>query len=135
MTSTQLVNPLSRRPEPFRSNPCLPGPARPLVEERPALAVWRYLWLLRRHWLELLAVVATITLAAFYISSTIAPTYEGIAVVDVDRQAPPALVGQEAVRSTPSNDADQFLATQVKLIQSDAVLRPVVDKYHLLDYE
>jgi len=34
-----------------------------------------------------------------------------------------------------SNDADQFLATQVKLIQSDAVLRPVAEKYKLLQQE
>ncbi len=34
-----------------------------------------------------------------------------------------------------TNDADQFLATQVKLIQSDSVLRPVVDKYRLRDVE
>ncbi len=135
MTSTQLINPLNRRPEPVRTSQYLPGPAKPPAEERPGLVVWRYLWLLRRHWLELLAVVVTFTLAVFYISSTIAPTYEAVAVVDVDRQAAPALVGQEAVRSTPSNDADQFLATQVKLIQSDAVLRPVVDRYHLLEYE
>ena len=35
----------------------------------------------------------------------------------------------------PANDADQFLATQVKLIQSDSVLRPIADQYHLLDVE
>jgi capsular exopolysaccharide synthesis family protein len=35
----------------------------------------------------------------------------------------------------PANDADQFLATQIKLIQSDSVLRPVADQYHLLDVE
>ncbi len=34
-----------------------------------------------------------------------------------------------------TNDADQFLATQVKLIQSDSVLRPVVDKFRLREVE
>ena len=43
-------------------------------------------------------------------------------------------MGQDSQRNTP-NDADQFLATQVKLIQSDAVLRPVAEKYKLLDQE
>ncbi len=43
---------------------------------------------------------------------------------------PPAVVGQEASQAAP-NDADQFLATQIKLIQSDAVLRPVAEQYHL----
>ena len=30
-----------------------------------------------------------------------------------------------------ANDSDQFLATQIKLIQSDSVLRPVAQQYHL----
>ena len=135
MTSTHLINPSSPCLEPVRTSQYLPSPGGRLAEDRPVLAIWRYLWLLGRHWLGLVSVVATITLSAFYVSSTIAPTYEAAAVVDVDRQAAPAVVGQDSVRSVTTNDADQFLATQVKLIQSDAVLRPVVDKYRLLDYE
>ena len=46
------------------------------------------------------------------------------ATIDIDRQAPPAVIGQDAARMAP-NDADQFLATQIKIIQSDSVLRPV----------
>ena len=34
-----------------------------------------------------------------------------------------------------TNDADQFLATQVKLIGSDSVFRPVVDKFRLREVE
>ena len=45
---------------------------------------------------------------------------------------PQGVVGQEAIRST-LNDSDQFLATQIKMIQSDSVLRPVVEKYNLRD--
>jgi capsular exopolysaccharide synthesis family protein len=56
--------------------------------------------------------------------------YESTATVDVDRQTPTGVIGQEAMPST-ANDADQFLATQIKLIQSDSVLRPVVDKFNL----
>ena len=33
------------------------------------------------------------------------------------------------------NDSDQFLATQIKLIQSDSVLRPVALRYNLLEHE
>jgi capsular exopolysaccharide synthesis family protein len=32
-------------------------------------------------------------------------------------------------------DSDQFLATQIKLLQSDSVLRPVVTRYNLLEQE
>ncbi|MDP9112528.1 MAG: polysaccharide biosynthesis tyrosine autokinase, partial [Acidobacteriota bacterium] len=34
-----------------------------------------------------------------------------------------------------TNDADQFIATQIKLIESDSVLRPVVEKYRLREVE
>jgi len=59
------------------------------------------------------------------------PIYESTATVDVDIQAPSEIVGQDSARSTYRNP-DQFLATQMKLIQSDAVLRPVAEQFHLL---
>ena len=62
--------------------------------------------------------------ATVIISSRLTPIYESTVTVDVDRQMPSAVIGQDATRM-PTNDADQFLATQVKLIQSDSVLRPV----------
>ena len=34
-----------------------------------------------------------------------------------------------------SNDADQYLATQMDLIKSDSVLRPVVQKFRLREVE
>jgi capsular exopolysaccharide synthesis family protein len=72
--------------------------------------------------------------ATVIISARLTPVYESTATVDIDRQMPSAAIGQDATRM-PANDADQFLATQVKLIQSDSVLRPVADQYHLLDVE
>jgi succinoglycan biosynthesis transport protein ExoP len=54
--------------------------------------------------------------------------------IDIDRQVPTGVLGEEATRSA-TNDADQFIATQVKLIESDSVLRPVVDKYRLREVE
>jgi capsular exopolysaccharide synthesis family protein len=47
---------------------------------------------------------------------------------------PTGVLGEESTQSV-NNDADQFLATQVKLIQSDSVLRPVVDKFKLREVE
>jgi len=47
---------------------------------------------------------------------------------------PTGVLGKDAVEAV-SNDADQFLATQVKLIDSDSVLRPVVDKFRLREVE
>jgi len=47
---------------------------------------------------------------------------------------PVGVVGQDATR-TMLNDSDQFLATQIKLVQSDSVLRPVDQQFHLRQEE
>jgi succinoglycan biosynthesis transport protein ExoP len=93
-----------------------------------------YLWILRRHGWKIAGFVAAVVLATLIVSLRLTPIYESTTTVDVDRQMPTGVLGPEAVQSA-TNDADQFLATQVKLIQSDSVLRPVVDKYRLRDVE
>jgi polysaccharide biosynthesis transport protein len=93
-----------------------------------------YLWILRRHAWRIAAFVFAVTLATFIVSLRITPIYESTATVDVDRQQPTAVLGQEAAQNA-SNDADQFLATQIRLIESDSVLRPVVEKYKLREVE
>ncbi len=102
--------------------------------EEAAVPVSHYLWILKRHRWKVLSFVCASVLATLVISSRLTPIFESTATVDVDRQTPTGVIGQEAMRST-TNDADQFLATQIKLIQSDSVLRPVVDKYELRQVE
>lgn len=89
-----------------------------------------YLWILRRRKWPILAFITGAVALVFVISKQITPLYESTVLVDVDRRAPSGIVGDEAIRST-QNDSDQFLATQIKLIQSDSVLRSVADKYQL----
>jgi capsular exopolysaccharide synthesis family protein len=103
--------------------------------ETPAVPLSHYLWILRRHRWKIAAFVATCVLVTAVVSARLQPIYESTATVDVDRQAPSEVVGEDSTRATAPNDADQFLATQVKLIQSDAVLRPVAEQFHLLDSE
>ncbi len=98
--------------------------------EEAAVPLSHYLWVLKRHRWRILSFVAASVLAAVIVSSRLTPIYESTATIDIDRQTPTGVIGQEAVRST-TNDADQFLATQIKLIQSDSVLRPVVDRFGL----
>ncbi len=93
-----------------------------------------YLWILKRHRYRLLAFIASCVTATLIISARLTPVYEATATIDIDRQTPPGIVGQEVSRAA-LNDADQFLATQVKLIQSDTVLRPVVERFHLRQVE
>jgi capsular exopolysaccharide synthesis family protein len=93
-----------------------------------------YLWILRRHGWKIAGFVVAVVLSTLIVSLRLTPIYESTTTVDVDRQMPTGVLGPESVQNA-TNDADQFLATQVKLIQSDSVLRPVVDKYKLRDVE
>jgi len=101
----------------------------------PTVPMSHYLWLFRRHVWKIIAFVATCLLATFVVSARLQPIYQSTATVNVDRQAPSEVVGEDSTRFVAPNDADQFLATQIKLIQSDAVLRPVAEQYHLLSRE
>ena len=98
--------------------------------EEPTVPLSHYLWILRRHKWRIVAFVVVCVAATAVVSSRLTPIYESTSTIDIDRQAPPAVVGQDAARMAP-NDADQFLATQIKIIQSDSVLRPVALKFRL----
>jgi capsular exopolysaccharide synthesis family protein len=122
-----------------RRQPLPPEPLRPAgygfeADEEPPVPLSQYLWILRRQIWKILAFV-TITVAATLIASNrMTPVYESTATIDIDRQMPSGIIGQDANRAA-LNDSDQFLATQVKLIQSDSVLRPVAEQYDLRQKE
>jgi capsular exopolysaccharide synthesis family protein len=111
--------------------------APPFIEsdqEEPPVPLSHYLWILRRNAWRMLAFVAVCMIATFVVSSRLQPIYEATVRIDIDRHAPSGIVGQDSTE-TASNDADEFLTTQVELIQSDAVVRPVALKYDLLKRE
>jgi capsular exopolysaccharide synthesis family protein len=93
-------------------------------------AFLEYIWVLKRHRWKILAFVAAVVAATAIVSERLTPIYEATATIDVDRQTPPGVVGEEAARGA-LNDADQFLATQMKLVESDSVLRPVDQRFAL----
>ena len=121
-------------PEPYRAvNPPLIVDAE--YESAPAhVPLAHYLWILRRHGWKMLGFVALVVLCTVVVSLRLTPIYESTATIDIDRRMPTGVLGDDSTQSV-NNDADQFLATQVKLIQSDSVLRPVVDKFKLRDVE
>src|SRR6266404_1774419 len=107
----------------------------PEMQAAPApVPLSHYLWLLRRHWWKILLFIVCSVTGTLVVSFRLVPIYEATATVDIDRQMPSAIIGQESTRPM-SNDSDQFLATQIRLIQSDAVLRPVAQQYKLLNPE
>ncbi|WP_263352997.1 GumC family protein [Acidicapsa acidisoli] len=102
--------------------------------ETPAVPLTHYLWILRRHRWRIAAFVATCILATAVVSARLQPIYESTTTVDIDRKAPSEVVGQDSTR-VGADDTEAFLMTQIKLIQSDSVLRPVAEQYHLLNLE
>lgn len=108
------------------------APQQDIEAEAPAVPLTHYLWILRRHLWKIVAFVATCVLVTAIVSERLQPIYESVATVDVDFSAPSGVVGQDSTNAY-IDDPDTFLATQTKLIQSDAVLRPVAEQFHLLN--
>jgi succinoglycan biosynthesis transport protein ExoP len=105
--------------------------APPPEEETTGAAIpfAQYLWMLNHHKWRLLLFVTIAVTATIILSSRLKPYYESTATIDVDRMIPSGVIGQEANNSRATlNDSDVFLQTQIKLIQSDSVLRPVAQK-------
>jgi len=128
LTAPKSNGTLPAIPEYYTMNPA-PGSYDSEPEE-PVVPLSHYLWILRRHKWRILSFVAFCVAATIVVSHRLTPIYEATATIDIDRQAPAGIIGQDSSR-LPSADADQFLATQLKTIQSDSVLRPVVQRLKL----
>jgi capsular exopolysaccharide synthesis family protein len=102
---------------------------------QPSVAPTHYLHVVWRQRGKIAAFVATCLLVTYLISARMTPIYEATAKIDVDRRIPQGVVGQDASQGTVGDDSDAFMATQMEIIQSDAVLRPVADHYDLLREE
>jgi capsular exopolysaccharide synthesis family protein len=106
--------------------------AREVEQEAPKTPFSHYLWILRRHIGKLAAFVAACSFITFLISARLQPVYESTATIDIDLQAPTSVVGPSSAAPGYSLDPDTFFATQVRLIESDVVLRPVAEEFHTI---
>jgi polysaccharide biosynthesis transport protein len=120
--------------EPYRPAAPVPAPLWEAEPEEPAIPLSQYLWMLKRHRWKILTAIVLCVVATAIISLRLTPIYESTATIDIDRRVPTGILGEEATQSV-NNDADQFMATQMKLIQSDSVLRPIARKYRLRELE
>lgn len=102
--------------------------------ESPSVPFTHYLWIVNRHRWKIVAFIAVCVLITAIVSARLQPIYESVATIDVDLMAPTGVVGQNQTNMY-TYDPDTFFATQIALIQSDAVLRPVAEQYHLLTPE
>jgi succinoglycan biosynthesis transport protein ExoP len=108
----------------------MPGPDP--VEESGSFT--HHFWIVRKQWWKIALFVAICVISVYVVSKRMSPWFEATATIDIDPQIPQNAVGRDS-NAVNNIDADQFLATQIDLIQSDTVLRPVAEKYNLLQEE
>jgi polysaccharide biosynthesis transport protein len=95
-----------------------------------------YSWLLRTHFIKMLAFVILSVLGVAFVTLRLTPIYESTATLYVDRTVEQEVVGKDQQAAAQRNtDADAFLTSQIGLLQSDAVVRPMAEKYNLLEKE
>lgn len=98
--------------------------------EEARLPLSQYLWILKRYRWRILGFSIATTILTLIVSARLTPIYESSVVIDVDRATPADVVGQDSARNAFS-DSEQFMATQMKLVESDSVLRPVDQRFGL----
>ena len=130
----KFENNLPAVPEVYRAAAPVPVIDAEFEPQAPQVPLAHYLWILRKHGWTIAGFVVAVVLGTLIVSLRLTPVYESTVTVDIDRQMPTGVLGPESLQNA-TNDADQFLATQMKLIQSDSVLRPVVDKFRLREVE
>ncbi len=96
------------------------------------LPLSHYVWLVRTHWVKMTAFVAFAVIATAMVTARLTPQYSATATLYLDRSAAKNLVGQDSQSGTANKgDSDAYIESQKLIITSDAVLRPVVEKFRL----
>jgi capsular exopolysaccharide synthesis family protein len=99
----------------------------------PGISLASFFAIIRRQRYKLLVFIALSLLAAVVIQVTVPKLYEATALVKIDRRQNVAIEGIGGDSSSVPEDLDPIITTDMELAQSDTVLRPVVEKFHLLD--
>jgi polysaccharide biosynthesis transport protein len=106
----------------------------PIDQEEANIPISHYLWVIRQNIPKILIFMLTSLMVTYLISKRLQPIYEATATINIDRQAPTGVIGDQS-RVSAEGDSDEFIATQMKIMQADSVLRPVAEKYGLLERE
>ncbi|HEX4231926.1 MAG TPA: polysaccharide biosynthesis tyrosine autokinase [Bryobacteraceae bacterium] len=107
----------------------------PPEPEEAGIPLSHYAWIIRRQAWKILVFVLTSMIGTFIISSRLQPIYEATTTVNIDRAAPATVVGADSQKAGIAEDSDSYIATQMKIIASDAVVRPVAVKFDLWERE
>ena len=110
----------------------VPRPQRlsdPAESQRPLTF---YAGIVRRRVFAIILLSIVLTALVVLGCSLLPPINTGSAIIAIDRQSSPEMVGDNRLLSTGD---DQFMATQQNLLQADTILRPVAERYDLLQRE
>jgi capsular exopolysaccharide synthesis family protein len=100
------------------------------------LQIAHYLWLLRTNFIKIAAFVALSMIVTAIATSRQKRIYEATATLYIDRGAAKNLVGQESQSTVAGRaDSDSFVNSQLRILQSDSVVRPTAEKLSLLEKE
>ncbi len=135
MTPEKLDRPSGNGHELERIPRYIPSPQADIELQPGPLPLSHYLWIIKRSKWKISGFIAMCMMVTWIVCARITPIYESTARIDVDRRAPSGIIGQDSAQSSAPSDADQFLTTQIELIQSDGVLRPVEEQFHVLWHE
>ncbi len=91
--------------------------------------------ILRKQRWKLSLFIALSILLALTLQFAFPRLYSATALLRLDRHSAPGAVGQEASQISAINDMDVIIDTDIEVAQSDPVVRPVAEEYHLVDYE
>ena len=101
----------------------------PAESQRPLIF---YAHILRRRVAMITLVSTALTALVVTVCALLPPISVGSATIAIDRQAAPETIGDNRLLSTGD---DQFMATQQNLLKADTILRPVAERYNLLERE
>jgi succinoglycan biosynthesis transport protein ExoP len=91
-----------------------------------------YVRAVRRRWVMIAVLSLVLTTLVVFVCAMLPPVSVGSATIAIDRQAAPETIGDNHLLSTGD---DQFMATQQNLLLGDTILRPVAERYDLLERE
>lgn len=114
----------------------MPGPyATPLVPADSKALFGQFLKILRKQSFKLVLFIAACMTLALILQYASPRLYSATALLRLDRHSAPGAVGQEASQISTINDMDVIIDTDMELAQSDPVIRPVAQEFHLLQDE
>jgi capsular exopolysaccharide synthesis family protein len=91
-----------------------------------------YVRAVRRRWVMIASLSVVLTALVVLVCAMLPPVSVGSTTIAIDRQAAPEMIGENRPLSTGD---DQFMATQQSLLLADTILRPVTERYNLLERE